>query len=429
MPGKSHNRAPADKREVEMDLQSLLKKTETRSSKIKGTRTAPSIATEERPYTNDISNTVDSLTSDSDYTELQSDENNSKQRNQPAEQPTTKLQQTHNKVTTKAAFLTLVGLQQKIVLFIYDLCKIQGTRTTEAVSISNIADNCKTTTRAAQETIRRLELKGFIGRVGYKNGRGGWTSYELTKDTYQELFQLETSNKLTTKLQQTPNKLPTELTTQLTTSAPSSSSSLVFSDFKTTTTETEVIKSGIHLDSPWTDIDVSVGEPFQFTRHQLVQLVRDGHLTPKEVSDSLSYFAFDFQNGRHKDKRDPLSYLMKILRTPSVYPRPEDYETPLERSRRERREELERKERQHLAEEKQLIDLEFSEWKRGLANEELTRLVPEFARNPGPIQDSALRAHFDEQVWPMTKVNAVEPKLESLQIRNMISESLKEVSG
>ena len=319
--------------------------------------------------------------------------------------PTTKLQQTPNEVTTTGSFLALVGLQRKIVLFIYELCRSQGTRITEAVSISNVAATCETTVRAAQETIRRLEMKAFIRRAGYKNGRGGWTNYELLEDVYKELFQLETYNKLTTKLQQTPNKLPTQPTTQLTTSAPSSSSFLDLENLKTTTTELEVNSSDTPALSPeWVSLDIEPLTTIGFTQNHLAQIARQNLLKPEVVQDSIYGFAFDLRvNGKGSGlKSGPLNFFMGILKKGIPYAPPENYVTPEQEALKKYLSAKKAQAAQRELLERELQEMEFQEWVRSLNASEKREIAPQ-AQEGGPLYLGQLRLHFEQAVWPVLR--------------------------
>lgn len=259
-----------------------------------------------------------------------------------------------------------------------------------------LASSTAQTIAGVKTALSRLSRAQLIELAEYKCGKvNGFTSYRLTARARTILASKEAINGLGfNRLQQVSESASIGFL--------SSSSSLVLENLKTTTTsDSEISKNDrVQLPPDWASVEITCVAPIGFTRHQLLQIIRDGQLTPQEVRDSLSYYTFDYERGRHKDKRDPLAYLMKILRTPSIYPRPENYESPLEASRRKRREELEQKEREYQAEQKRLMDLEYFEWRRGLGDMELAKLLPEYARKPGQLQNSALRAHFEERVWP-----------------------------
>ena len=124
---------------------------------------------------------------------------------------------------------------------------------------------------AAQGSTRRLEQKKLLRRGEYKNGRGGWTRYELPNELFQELLQLETQNKVSTNPEQSQYKVRTQPSTQPSTSPSSSSSSLYLEEFKTTTTgEPELLKSdSVQLSPEWQTVDWSSLE-IGFTETHLV---------------------------------------------------------------------------------------------------------------------------------------------------------------
>ncbi len=467
-----------------MDLQGLLKKTEQRSSKIKNTRTAPSVATDDRPYTNDlgVQTTVpinaDSVskseinraqTGNKQVTELgtnreqtgnrienKSGTNREQTGNRIENNPQnpimlsietgnklgaqlgtelrTNREQTENKLGTESRFLSLSGLQRGTVLFMYSLCRAAGTRETENVRLEMIASSLQTTTGAVKETIKRLIAKGFIQRLNYRAGRGGFSSYFLPENIYRQLFELETGNKLGTNREHSGNKLGAQLGTQLGTSVPSSSSILIKEEFKTTTTgEPDLCKvDPTKLPPEWEQVNCVPLADYGFGESQLSQIVRDKLLTPEMVQDSIYAFAFDLrENTKEKELRGaPLNYFMGILRKGLAYARPPNYETPQEAARRKRLELLQREESQRQAEEQQILELEFSSWKRGQSVAEIVAQLPEHARRPGPVQDSALKNYFVENVWPelQTSQSDVDPS-EREKIKATIAQSFGEERG
>ena len=211
----------------------------------------------------------------------------------------------------------------------------------------------------------------------------------------------------------------------------SSSSSVLDKDFKTTTTsEPKLFESAaIQLAPEWQAVDISPLVEIGFNRDHLIQIIRQGLLKPDEVEASIEYFAFDLKrNNKAKTFRSPpLNAIMGILRK-GPYAPPENFESPADEARRKTREFKERKERERQAEEQKIMDLEFSEWRRGLSSDELAALLPEFARKPGPIQDSALKTHFETAVWPGFQAERLGvSESEHQQIRTAIAKSLEEV--
>jgi hypothetical protein len=448
-----------------MDLQALLKKTESRSTKIKGTRAAPSVATEERPYTNDLAPPApaqQSLAAAKSRTNREQIENRTENKpgtnreqtgsetennapsspvapdqtgNKLGAQPGTELrtnrEQIENKSGTEPRFLALSGLQRGTVLFMYSLCRAAGTRATENVRLDAIASNLETTPGAIKETIKRLVAKGFIQRVDFRAGRGGFSSYALPEGIYRQLFELESGNKLGTNREQTGNKLGAQPGTQLGTSPSSSSSVLDSKSLKTTTTEAEFTDKKDQQYSAWNSVDPSPLAEFGFTQSHVIQLARDGKLSVEEVQDSIHFFAFDLKrNGKGKEiKGPPVSFFMGILRKGVPYAPPSNFENPEEAARRLYVESKRRLKERRESQVQEIKELEFSEWRNELTREAINGIVPEVSRSFPKLSESALKAHFDENVWPERR--AAVPGLvaaEQADIRHQIEQSLEQGS-
>jgi hypothetical protein len=58
------------------------------------------------------------------------------------------------------------------------------------------AKSLKRSAGAVKNAIGRLEKKSCLIRIGFKNGRGGWSRYEVPDDIYQRI---ETGSKLGAK--------------------------------------------------------------------------------------------------------------------------------------------------------------------------------------------------------------------------------------
>jgi hypothetical protein len=218
----------------------------------------------------------------------------------------TKYKQTGNKLATKAIFSELVGLQRNIIIFICFECKNSRSRTTEALTLEHISTSLKRSTGAIKTTIQRLEKKGCLTRVGFKNGRGGWSKYEVPDHIYHDVLRLETDNKLTTKWQQTDNKVASQPATEPATKG-SSSSSL---NNITTTND---------LDDQW-NFDIVNYACFGFTLSHLKQLAKLQVISAFDVEQSLIEFNYDFENNAlPRIKTNKINFLMGLLRAGHSY--------------------------------------------------------------------------------------------------------------
>jgi hypothetical protein len=347
-----------------MNLAEILKKTKAKSERITTTRHPPSIATEDRPYSitdtpnNPLEKNLETSpayfieitnekklpfieeiqnkfiknkqqTDNKPITNWQQTDNklatNQKQKirkegveyknwqqtdnttdNTTDNKPTTNWQQTNNKLATKTVFSELVGLQRDIIIFICRECKSIRSRTTEALTLEYIAITLKRSTGAIKTTIQRLEKKGCLLRVAFKNGRGGWSKYELPNDMYHDVLRNETDNKLATNWQQTDNKLASQPTTELATSESSSSSI----NIKKTTTQ---------LEEEW-NFDITPYAKFGFTTSQLKQLISLRIISAADVEQSLIEFNYDFiNNSLPVIKTGNINFLMGLLRSGHSY--------------------------------------------------------------------------------------------------------------
>jgi len=331
-------------------------------------------------------------------------ETSDKPKTQPRTELRTNLGQSSDKPRTEEGFASLFGVQRQIVLFLYEQSKIARDKITDPIAISVLAESCGTTVLSAQKTIQRLEKKSLLRRVSFRNGRGGWTRYELSQETFQDLLHLETQDKLRTNLGQSSDKPKTQLRTQPRTSVPSSSSSLDLENFKTTTTgEPEFFAhEAVSLAPEWERIDLSPLGDIGFTQTHLIQIARQAKLSALETQDSIHFFAFDLKrNGKAKELNGPpLNFFMGILRKGMPYTPPENFEAPEEEARRKYVEGKQRLEAKRMAEAEALWDLHFREWEAKLSPEESEKFLPDYAKRPGPMRESCLKSHFNEQVWP-----------------------------
>lgn len=403
-----------------MDLNTILKKTKETSDRVKRNREPVYIATAERPYEvpmlektpNEQTKKTDKGTTNRQQSGNKSITNNKQTDNKkriknrkwqqtdnkvttkPITQVATKWQQIDNKVTTNRPFSALVGLQRSITLLIYQECKKSRSKITDPLTLEYIGHQIKSDKRTVKTSIYRLEVKGYLLRKEYKNGRGGWTRYELPKEVFHELLQSESSNKPITNRQQTDNKVVSEVATQPITN-PSSSSSYIY---KTTTTK---------LPDEWLNIELSEASSFGLTSNHLLQLYKIGGYDPVVIEDSIQYFLFDLKhNNKAKEiKTNPLSYFMGILKRVGVYAVPDNYESPKDRAMRIYLEKQKVIQEKKVAMEKECFSIEFQEWLDNLSEEGKNQIIPDDARkmNLAAPKIAAMRSHFEKKVWSSKK--------------------------
>ncbi len=184
---------------------------------------------------------------------------------------------------------------------------MSGSRISDPIGISFLSSNCNTTAKSAQESIRRLQQKGFLNREKFKNGRGGWTQYAIPEIAFKELSQLDISNKLPTKLQQTTNKPPSQLPTELPTSSPI----VVVKELNT--------KNTTNTEEPCFVIPNELSG--KVSRRQLSKFVLDGQISEYDLQLSLDAFAYDLRNKlvSMKYSNNPVGVLIGAIKNNGSY--------------------------------------------------------------------------------------------------------------
>ena len=304
----------------------------------------------------------------------------------PVTELVTKWGQTSNKLVTKITFSELTGLQKNLIIFIYHSCKIERSKSTQALTLEHLTDTFIVSPGTVKTSIRRLERKDCIKRISFKNGRGGWSKYELTESLFRELLQFETGNKLVTNWGQTSNKVVSQLVTEPVTSSPSSSSINI-----TTTNYKADALAKIELTESLTLLG--------FNQGHIEQLLRDSSLAPEEIQNSLNAFAFDlgFEDVKRK-VRSPIGLIMKLLKNGQAYISEKGYESEEDRHYRELVDRAEKKKEEKTKLEAKLINIEFEEWLENISDGEKRNLVEPVGEFMGLIHLEELKEYFKNKV-------------------------------
>ena len=167
------------------------------------------------------------------------------------------------------------------------------------MALQHIADHQNITFGSVKTTIMRLEKKGYVKRFKYKNGRGGWSSFEIPDPVYKELLRYEEFHKPDTKWTQTEHKVDTQPDTQPDTTPPYSSSSII----NTTTTDPEIV-----IPSELQSMGVSTKSVNSYLTNMTVQ----------EIQQSIDAFNYDLKNNLVKSST-PLNMLFGILKKGRPY--------------------------------------------------------------------------------------------------------------
>jgi hypothetical protein len=307
----------------------------------------------------------------------------------------------------KGKFFSLSGLQRHITIFIYELCRFARDKKTDPISIHQLSDKCRHTTKTVKNAINRLVKKGILFRNYFKNGRGGWTVYSIPSDIHQEILGMESVSKEIANWEQTGSKLAAKLTSKLVADASSSSGI----DYINTTTTGDLENSKLdNLGADWLKIDIEPLSKIGFTKTHLMQIASQNKISTPIVQDSIYAFAFDLQeNDKAKSiKGDPINFFMGIVRNGKPYTPPGNYESPQDKAMRVYRERMREIEQGRVAAEKEAIDLAYNNWFAQITDAQKKEFLPISMRQGARLEknkmlESAARGHFEAEIWPDKK--------------------------
>ncbi len=325
---------------------------------------------------------------------------------EPAPNHAPKLDQSGTKVAPNVSLETLAGLQRNSLIFIYESCRIFGSKISPPIQIKNLAESIKTTVAAARVAVQRIEQKGFVRRYEYKDGRGGWTKYELPDEIYSQLFFKESSIKVASNLDQSSIKVAPEPAPE---PAPSSSSSSRDLSLKETTTTQMSVADELGL------LDLSQLREFGITVETFKRSVQ---LHPTVSIEALSDLAFRlselFRNPKERAKiQNARGFVIKLVEQLAGGITPLDHiETSHERLMREYAILAKQKKAEQQSFEDALLQEAFAKWDQELAEEEKFRVVPLAQNAPaGAPRAAILREYFRENLWPEFKKQMLEREI------------------
>jgi len=312
---------------------------------------------------------------------------------------------------------SLSGLPRKVILAIYQNCKMSGSNTTSEITLDHLSSIVGCNKNCIKTTINRLRKKGFLYTIEYKTGRGGWVIYRLSQFIYLDILKNEGLILHDSLLNNEANKWKTQPITQPITDHYSSGSNI----YKTTTNSKTQIN--VQLPMEWQNINIEPLKEISFSENHLKQLALLPTLSPEIVQNSINAFAFDLEkNGKRKNiNGDPINFFMGIFRTKGGYTPPSNYETPQERFMRLWKEKMGERntESKRVEIEEEVFNLSFNDWFKKFTNEQKMEFLPKNLRINNPVLDNhqakerAIQ-HFKKEIWPNIK-NKIESGNENLE--------------
>lgn len=209
----------------------------------------------------------------------------------------TKLKHNENISKTNREVDGVVGLQRKILDIFFKKAQLNASLNTGKIYTEVLAEQLNCTVETVRTSIQRLEKKSHIVRDSFKKGRGGFSTYSLTNDSYQKIA-IENNSK--TSLKHNENISNTETKTETKTQAPYSSS---INLNNTTTEEAAQFSIAENLSK------VGIGQK------QLISILNLGTLSFDDIQSSLDQYSYDLS----KNKKANLALFFGILRKGSSY--------------------------------------------------------------------------------------------------------------
>jgi predicted transcriptional regulator len=218
-------------------------------------------------------------------------------------------EQTVSKVVAEFSLSALVGLQRQILIFLFTESQANRSDISSPMTLEHLVEQFGSTEKTVKNAIYRLTKKSLISRVEYKNGRGGWTRYKISKDAFQEILRNDTVSKVVANRKQTVSKVPAKPEAQPEAASPV----VVVSSNNLNTTNTEA------PDDPCFVIPNDLSG--LISRRQLSEFIREGKTSEWELQVSLDAFAYDLRNKliTMRNSSNPVSILIGEIKNNGSY--------------------------------------------------------------------------------------------------------------
>jgi len=292
-------------------------------------------------------------------------------------------EQSGSKLVAKQNYQHFTGLQKNLIELIYFSCRLNNSKTTKPISIQYITSELQTTVGTVKNAIHRLIDKQIITKKNFKNGRGGWTTYEIDHDIFNEISFFESGSNLVANWKRTSSKVVAQPVAQPVAESLSSSSYIN----NTTTNYKADALAKIELSESLTRIG--------FNQGHIDQLLRDSSLSSDIIQSSLDAFAFDLSFEDVKRKvRSPIGLIMKLLKNGQAYISEKGYESEEDRLYRELVDRAEKKKEEKIKLESRMAEIKFEEWLENISDEEKRNLVEPIGEFMGLLHREELKEYF-----------------------------------
>lgn len=277
------------------------------------------------------------------------------------------------------------GNPLKVAQYFFEISRDEPLNHTPKITRSKVTNDLKISINSLKTALKFLLKNCLIERVCSISGKTGYSQYKLKNSFFEEI-------KMSYK---------------------TGSINRVYSScsLKGNTTTT-IDPLSLHTEIINLDPLACIG----LTDSHLIQLLKQGNLTPEQIQESVNHFAFDLE---HNDKaktinKNPLDYFMGILRKGNYYTAPSNYEPQELRNQRLYLEDKLRRDETNRALEEKIKESELNDWLGKLSEHELM----EFYVEEQPLDNVPERAqqilkrrfalnnakqHFESVVWSERK--------------------------
>lgn len=253
----------------------------------------------------------------------------------------------------------LAGIQKNIFLYIINICSARGALDTGNILSTDLANAANCSIGSAKTSLIRLIEKQLVLRLQGKASRGGHMVLGITKEIQSAAIQAQQALFNPLKMFHTDN-----ITSNTTNNMNSYNSSIYKNNITTA------------LPDEWKRINYDSLKHIGFSVTQILQLYESNLTYPDVVQDSIDRFAYSLEhNESTKAYSDPLKVLMGILRKGQRW-NETNYIPPKELSLRQYLENKKNEKQKKDAIIKEILDIEFPEWKSKLSEDDIKEIVP-----------------------------------------------------
>ena len=290
-------------------------------------------------------------------------------------------------------FHRLSPMQQKVLVFFAQQCQLERSKITPPIRCAELAKCLDATVDGLKTATKRLVKSESLAIHEYRDGRSGWTRYEIPEHVFKTLVLNKTGFELGSNQVQTGFKLGSKVGSEVGSSLSSSSRDLIIKEESTSTQPIVDLST----------IDLGRVQQLGITSSVLARCLElYPSLQPEQLEGLVFRFA-EFAKDPKNKVQNARGFFISLAEQASKGQVPLDHiETPDERLMRLFVEQQEAAKTRRVDFERKAQEFECETWLETLTPEMKLTLVPETSiLKAGTAAHAAmLKSHFAECVWP-----------------------------